>query len=439
MPRLLFTLLVFLPATLLADWPQWRGPNRDGVADVSPPLVESLPDDGLQPIWLNKEVVSQGRGDGWSSPVVARGKVFLFGHGPLEGKKDAREEHVICLNASTGEQVWHNRRESRPTKFPQSGTPTVVENRLYLLGAGLTARCIDADSGEDIWTAQLPGEVNDECWMSSVAVIDDVAAVFAGRLFGLDGNTGDVLWQGDDVVKEGVYGSPAVFASSEQSLLVAHVGNGNTVCVEPATGKELWREKTEAVNSSPIIQGDLMITLGHSRKAGLRCYRLSESGAKLTWKYQRIADPGSCPVIVNEHVYVQGERRLACVRLSDGKQAWSEELDFKDPRYTSLIAADGQVIYALESLFTFVADPQEFRLLYRGHFNRDGLLAEESAHRKLLGLEEVPVSLDGESEADKRWREAMDAGPVSCTSPAFADGRLYVRLRHGLACYDLRQ
>lgn len=421
----------------LADWPQWRGINRDGGSEDSPPLRESLPDDGLEPLWLNKEVISGGRGEGWSSPVVARGKVYLATIGPAKDKPEFRNEHLVCLNAETGKELWRHIRESKKTKFPQSCTPTVVDNHVYHLGAGLTALCVDAATGDEVWQTQLSEEVNEECWMSSPVVVDGVLIVFAQRLAGLDAQSGEVRWTGKDSVKEGVYGSPTVFESAEGNLVIAHVGQGDTVAVQPRSGAEQWREKTEAINSSPVIHKDLLITLGNSRKGGLRCYRLSNDGPELQWKYQKIADPGSSPVVVDEHVFVQGERQLACLRLEDGKQMWTESLDFKDPRYTSLVAADGKVFYALESLFTFAADPTEFRLLYRGLFNRQGLLAEEKVHRERLGLNQVNVSLEGETEADKKWRQAMEVGPVACTSPAISDGRLFVRLRSGLACYQL--
>src|SRR4051812_11977128 len=96
-----FVLPLALSTSLQADWPQWRGPHRDGVDADSPPLVRELPEKGLKPLWLNKEVTREGRGDGWSSPVVAENRVYFFGHN--SGKK---EEYVFCLSAETGEEVW---------------------------------------------------------------------------------------------------------------------------------------------------------------------------------------------------------------------------------------------------------------------------------------------------------------------------------------------
>ena len=88
-----------------------------------------------------------------------------------------------------------------------------------------------------------------------------------------------------------------------------------------------------------------------------------------------------------------------------------DDLKVKDPRYTSLVAADNQILYAFDSLLAVAAAPEKFQQLYHGRFDKDGLLGEDI--------------------------ESKDAGPHTCTSPAIADGRLYLRVKQGIACYDL--
>lgn len=411
MKKHLLTLVVLLGSVMpvLADWPQWRGPQRDGVDTNSPSLLDELPEQGLKPLWLNKEVTRDGRGEGWSSPVVADKRVYYFSHN--SGKK---EEYVSCLSVEAGEEIWRKTIASGSTKTQQSGTPAVANGRVYLLGAAKTIRCLDAESGDEIWTQQLSEDAADEPWHGSPLVVDDKVVVFSGRLAALSAKSGEVQWQGEDVIKEGVHGSPALAEFSDGKLIVAHVGQGETVAVDLKRGKERWRVKTEAAASTPVIHGDLMVTLAHSRKGGVRAYRISSERAEPLWDYQSIADPGASPVILDDHVYVQGQKTLACLSLKDGKEAWTTDLlNIKEPRYTSLIAADGQLLYAFDSLLSFAAEPKEFRQLYHGRFDKDGLLNTE---------------IDGK-----------DAGPHTCTSPAIADGRLYVRLKQGLACYDLRK
>jgi outer membrane protein assembly factor BamB len=434
--RVCLLALFCVPAWVQADWPQWRGEGRNGVDRNSPKLVTQLPDEGLKPLWINKDTVAEGRGEGWSSPVVAQGRVYFFSHAP--GKNNTRQEHVFCIDAETGKELWHKTFDSRAAKVSQSGTPAVIGGRVLVLGAARMARCLDAQTGEEQWSRQLPGQGDDEPWHGSFAVAEDVAVVFAGRLFGLNALSGEVLWEGEDVAKEGVHGSPAIATLKSGQLVIAHVGQGETVALEPKSGEQRWRVKTEAVASTPVIHDDLMITLGHSRKGGLRCFRLANQEAKLLWTRQTLADPGASPVVVGDHVFVQGERRLECVSLQDGKPAWSQDLPIEQPRYTSLLAADGQIFYAFDSLLVFAADPEQYRELYHGRFDKNGVLADEESLRKSLDLDDSLVSSDIKA-AGKLWKEKLgDCGPYTCTSPAIADGRLFLRLRQGVACYDLR-
>jgi outer membrane protein assembly factor BamB len=428
-----------------ADWPQWRGPERNGVAAESPELIRELPPLGLEPVWINSEGATQGRNEGWSSPIVADGRVYLWSHchdhsPQAKDKKDPRVERLTCLDAASGKMLWETVLPSRKAKFQQSGTPALHRGRVYVLGAGLMARCFDATSGEEVWSQQLPGDVNEECWQSSFLVTDDAAVVFAGRLAALDPQTGRLLWEGTDTVNEGVYGSPVEVQRDGESLVIAHIGRGETIAVDAASGKECWREKTDATNSTPLVAGDRLITFGHSRQAGVRAYKIGEDGLELLWKNQTISDPGSSPVVIDDHLYVQGERRLAAISLSDGTTAWSTELDMNQPRYTSLVAADGKVIYAFDRLFAFAASPEEFRLLYNGRVDRQGRVAEEETFRRSFKVSTDGSPLERQEEVDDLWRKEIEnAGPIHCTSPALSDGRLYLRLKQGVACYDLRK
>lgn len=425
---------------LRADWPQWRGPHRDGVASPSPPLIEELPPVGLQPLWKNSVDFAKGKNGGWSSPVVSNDRVLVFSHNRIEGSKTDREEFLICLDVATGKLVWENVVTSRKTQFNQSGTPAVANDRVYVLGAGRVARAIDAASGKTLWTRELPGPDDDTAWQASFAVQGGVAVVFAGRLFGINAETGEILWQGEDSAKEGVHGSPAIAKVGSTTLAISPIGKGELLAVELKTGKEAWRVKAESNSSTPVIRNDLMLTLGQSRKGGLRCHRISAEKSDLLWQHQKINDAGASPVIVGEYVFAQGERKLVCVSLASGEEQWSTELDMKQPRYTSLVASGDQVFYTFEDLFVFKAQPDAFQLLYRGLCERDGLVATEDAHRKLLGLDELSTTSEGQKEAEKLWRNKIGgAGPIACASPAISDGRLYVRLKSGLACYDLRR
>ncbi|HEX4149059.1 MAG TPA: PQQ-binding-like beta-propeller repeat protein, partial [Pirellulales bacterium] len=210
------------------------------------------------------------------------------------------------------------------------------------------------------------------------------------------------------------------------------------ICAEPKTGAEIWRVESEANLSTPVVVGHRMLTLGNNRRGGLRCFALSLEGAELAWKYQRLADKGSSPVVVGDYVYAQGERRLACVELSSGREAWSATLDLELPQYTSLVAADDKVIYALDGMIMFSADPAGYRPLIEAKIDKRGLMAPEALFRTRLKLGEIEHEPGGQEKALKIYqREIGTQGPLPCSSPALAAGRLYLRLRDRLACYEL--
>ncbi len=471
---------MFIVAASAGDWNQWRGAGRDGVDADSPALVGELPGEGLRPIWLARDEVPALKSGGWGSPVVAGGKVFLFTHtkskaqdGELPAKKfpwlppekrvgmsdaeyeqyevnrrDEDEAHskffsfdevTYCLDANNGKLYWSNNRKSFYTRFMQSGSPAVVDGKLYVLGAGRVARCINASNGEDVWQKALPGEFRDEHLQSSFVVVDGVAVVLAVQLYGLDAATGEILWQTKEDTTEQLHTSPVVWNSEKGPRVICNIPGGSTLCVDAKSGREIWRVESLAGHSTPIVTGDRLLTYGGSRKSGLRCFKLSDTGAENVWSCQSIADSGSSPVVLGDYVYAQGERRLACVRLADGETAWMTQLDMNQPRYTSLIAADGKVIYGFEGLLCFAADGSDYKQLINGKIDKDGLLAEESAFRKMLKMDELEKTAEGQKEAEELWRNQIgNNGPLTCATPAIVDGRIYFRLKDGLACYDLR-
>jgi len=466
------TICLHVALVSAGDWNQWRGANRDGVAADSPTLIEALPDDGIQPEWISAPIKS-ARDGGWGSPIVADGRVILFAHsreqlrelGPVKfpwlppekrgGMTDAEyaeyernrrdededratafafREHVYCFDADTGESLWTHDADSVYTRFPQSGSPCAAGDRVYLLGAGRYVRSFDVRTGEEAWSTFLPGEFRDEFMQSSLVVVDGIVVVMADHLFGLDGGNGSIVWEGDPEQSRGSHSSPVVWKSGDRSLVIVNVAGGKTGCFAQTNGHELWSVESEAAQATPVVIGDRLITYGNSRAKGLRCFALSESGAEELWRYRGLQDKGSSPVVVDGHVYVQGESRIACINLETGEAEWSDYLDLRNPQYSSPIAADGKVFYAYEALVCFRAEPDGFNTLFDAHFDNNGLMASERTFRRLLDLDQ------GAREENERvlLRHLGPNAPLPCASPAFANGRIYIRLKNALACYDLR-
>lgn len=472
-----------LAAASGADWPQWRGPNRDGAALQSPALIDQLPDSGLAPMWMS-ETIPSGRDGGWSSPVVAHGSVYLYVHSRIknaEGDDPKRkypwlppdkrghltaeeyrqyevnrrdederlskryrfEETLWRIDAKTGKTLWRQTLPSVYTRFVQSPTVAVVGGRAYVQGAARTMRCHDAQTGQVLWETTLPGDFRDEFMMSSFAIADGVAAVLAGHLIGLDAVTGQILWEGHPSQTRGTHGSPAVWRHESASYFIVNVNGNDTICVEPATGRELWRVRSRANFATPVIlPPNRMITYGNSRRDGLRCFEMSLEGAMELWSYHGAADKGSSPVVVDDHVYLQGERTFACVDLKTGEEKWKELLSLRTPEYTSLVAADGKILYACEGFFWYAADPTTFRMLAPGLFNEQAIIATEAQHRAMIKAKHNLTDSDADQKKLNGLFEKSVGrrhGPLRCASPAFYQGLMFIRLNNGVACYDLRK
>ena len=476
-----FTLAVVVNA---ADWTQWRGNERNGVASESPALLNSLPKNGLQAAWISEPIGSGKNEGGWGSPVVAsfpgnetaEQRVYLFTHKRVKisdipkkkfpwlapqkrvGMTDAEyaeyevkrrdedeaiakayvfRETIYCLNAADGKEIWKNETDSVYTRFPQSGSPTVADGRLYILGAGGHVRSVDALTGKSIWKVRLPVSFRDEFWQSSFLITDDLAIFLAGHLYAVSLENGSITWEGDPKKTSGTHTSPVLWQHDGTNFVVLNAGGGTSICVEANTGKEVWSVKSEAGLSTPVVSGDRLITYSNSRKKGMRCFKMSTAGAEEQWVFNGCQDKGSSPVVVGDYVYVQGEKRLACVNLESGDSEWMTTMDVGQPQYTSLVAADSKVYYALEGILCVEATPEEFTPLFNAKVDNSGLLNTEDALRELHGVNALAKESQGKSE--KLYQSKIGKqGPLTCATPAIADGKMYVRLKNALACYDLR-
>ncbi|MFH5803919.1 PQQ-binding-like beta-propeller repeat protein [Alienimonas sp. DA493] len=465
------------------DWSQWRGPDRTGAIPLpadAPALRTDAPAEGLKPTWI-REI--DGASGGWSSPVVADGRVFLAVAGrvkkegvelpppkypnlsedeeddfaeeelneyernrraeALERRKAAftGREVVHCYDAATGETLWTNERDAAVTRFPQSSTPAAAGGKLVCLGGDRVMRALDLKTGEKAWETTLPGEVDGEQISSSPAVLEDgegggTIVVLADGLYAVNLADGALLWENADL--GGRDSSPAIW----NGLAIVNVNGGATVAADLADGAEAWRlEETGASRSSPVVTTAAgeprLLTFGGSRKGGLRCYALhGAEEPELRWAYQKLSDPGATPVVAGGLVLAPGDRRLDCVSLEDGAGLWTARLDLAKPRYTSpaaLVTPDGGVgLYTFGRLLAFDLTGEDFRPRYDLSVGPDGLAKTEDQWR-----EELNVELGDPEGVAKYDREITRVGLLDCASPAVDEGRVYLRLRKHLVCYDL--
>src|ERR1017187_5124945 len=137
-----------------ADWPQWRGPDRNGVVAESPPLADAWPSGGPRLLWRTESLMNGGKATGHSSPAVAGGRVYLHGNWSGAASAGGAFDAVACVNAVSGQLVWSAKfpaeGEDDPPGRAHSSTPCVINGRLYLACRN-QVYCLDTRDGQPIW------------------------------------------------------------------------------------------------------------------------------------------------------------------------------------------------------------------------------------------------------------------------------------------------
>jgi outer membrane protein assembly factor BamB len=317
--------LVSTPAAAVegADWPGFRGPDRDGIARG----VHIATD------WSRSPPVQLWRrpiGPGWSSCAV-RGDLLYT----QEQRGD--DEMVSCYRVTTGQPVWQHRYavrfwESNGGAGPRA-TPTLGDGRVYTFGATGILNALDAGNGAVAWSRNVASETGTKVPMwgfaGSPLVVDDLVVVAAaGRLVAYDRSTGEPRWSGP--AHKVSYSSPqrATIGGVPQILLLSADG---ATSVAPADGALLWEHKWQGftiVQPAVIAGGDVLITTGGGAAGGLGIRRLGVARGPGGWTVrERWTSDGLCPyfndfVVHRGHAFGFDGSTLACIDLDRGARKW---------------------------------------------------------------------------------------------------------------------
>lgn len=404
--RGLLAALVLIPAVALcANWPQFLGPNRDGVYPGDD-VVEAFPADGPAIIW-EKNV-----GAGFSNPVVANGRLILFHR--LGGK-----EVVEALEAETGNPVW--RFESETSYRDDFGfdegpraAPTVSGGQVYTFGAQGMLHCLQLAGGGKIWSLDTHKEfgVKKGFFGAAGSPLVDGQRVFlnvggkdGAGLVALDKDTGRLVWKATD---DGAsYASPILANLGGKPHLLAFTRAG-LVGVNPATGERYfqfpWRARSNAsVNAATPLVIDDLIFLSASYGTGAVLLRVNGTKLEKVWSGEEsLTNHYSTGVYYDGHVYGYHGRQeygqsVRAIELRTGKVRWSEE-SFGAGTVTRV---GDRLLLMRESgeLVMIRATPERFEVISRAQI------------------------LPGTVRA----------------YPALADGLLYIRSENTLVCVNLRK
>lgn len=337
-----------LVAVTAADWPNFRGPNHDGISKETGWTTE-WPADGPKVLWKAKV------GMGFSAVTVANGKAFTQGN-----TKD--EDTIFCFDANNGTALWkHTYAAPLDPKYYEGGTsatPTVDGDRVYTISKRGIIHCLGAADGKVIWTKNLQEELGAKIpewgFAGSFFIEGDLAILNVGSAgTALDKKTGNVIWTSGK--EESGYSTPIPYdAGGERAVMFAI--KQDVIAVKIKDGKELWRFpwKTQYdVNAAnPILSGSkVFISSGYNRGGGV--FDISQNPPAKVWENKNMRNHMASSVLWQGHLYGVDENQLRCVVFDTGEVKWTDKVSGKG----SLIIADGKLVVLSERGELIVANP----------------------------------------------------------------------------------
>jgi outer membrane protein assembly factor BamB len=387
------------------DWPQWRGPNRDGVS-TEPGILTAWPAGGPKVLWEARV------GEGFASVAVVKGRVFTI-------FQDGDSEAVVAWNAESGEEIWRCRYPCRYRNDFGNGpraTPSVDGDFVYTVGATGLMHCMQAftgqSTGELVWEKDLLRDFGATApkWGVSFSPLVEGERVYimpggpnGSSLAALDKRTGAVVWKRHD--DPASYSSPIAATIHEQKQILFLTGS-RLISVHPDTGARLWDYPWPITNetniATPIVENDyVFIASGYGR--GYVLLRIEQDGASLKPHYEHknrraMRNHFSTCVRYKDHLFGFDDSTLMCMNFLTGKIEWKERGFDKG---SVLLVNDHLIIYGANGVLALAeATPREYVEKARFQFSAQGR---------------------------------------SCWSvPVVSNGRLYVRDQERLVCFDVK-
>ncbi len=421
-----------------ADWPQWRGPNQDGVS-LETNWSCDWGEDGPKRIWECK------LGDGHSAVSVVGDRLYTIGTTGESRETDT----VYCLDTETGQIVWKHeyarveRLERTATRRGGTNTtPTVHQDKVYTFSGDAQLFCFEAATGKVIWNRELMKELDvrhpQYDHNSSPVIVGDLVIVLArlpdASIIAFNKDTGKEVWRAFHETRRGALGgfwSTPVYREIDGKPCLVYLPGLSVVGLNPATGETQWKydftkEKVEmaergAVAASPVVLGNRVFFPFHPdhNRGFSACIEIKDGQPKLLWKSMQLAHWWFSPVLwkgcviaLDQGPATEGNKAgaLYCYNMASGELKWSTYDIGGQSRDTitkgaKLLIAGGKLIVLNDSGSLMVAELDE-----------DGptLLAKTKVFRR----------------AGRNW-----------TVPVLAGRRLYCRGgREGdLVCFDVSE
>ena len=386
------------------EWPQWRGPNRDGLSKETG-LLKQWPSNGPALAWKSEKL-----GFGYSSVSVAGGKIFSAGDAP-----EGSFVHALDLNGKT---VWSTplgRAGARGGYAGPRATPTVNDGNVFMLGQFGDLVCYQAESGKEVWRKNLPKDFSGKVggWGYSESVMVDGDNVICtpggpgGTMLALNKKTGAEVWRTKDWTDGADYvsGLIATIGGVKQYVQLTQ----KSVAGVSPEGRILWRANRKgstAVIPTPVVKNDLVyVTSGYG--VGCNLFKVTKTGnefkAEEVYANQEMVDHHGGVILLGDHVYGHSDSKgWTCQDLKTGASAWNSKKLGK-----------GAIGYA------------------DGRFY---LRAEEGKGTVAL-IEATPTGYKETGRFHQPDRSTKNSWP----HPVIVGGKLYLRDQQVLLCYDVQE
>jgi outer membrane protein assembly factor BamB len=411
------------------DWPNWRGPEGNGVSREKN-LPSSWSPDGENLVWRSDKLGTR------STPIVMNGKLYTVCRHEPETIKEG--EKVVCADANTGHILWENIHNVYLTDAPAErvgwssvvGDPTT--GRVYLHGLCGTCKCIDGDSGQTIWEHSLMEEYGilstyggrtnfpivfeDLVIVSGVMTGWDEYAIPAHRFVAFNKTTGEAVWIQSTKLrpKDTTYCTPFLTVIDGQAAMVFGAGDGTVYAVQPRTGKIIWSydASNRGMNTPPIVV-DGVVYGGHAEQmftdpttlGAIFAFKASGRGditkSNRLWELPGRAIGRSAPLYLDGRLYfIDDGAQMMIVDAKKGQEVGKYKLG--RIMFGSSVAGDGKI--------------------YVGEYGRFYILEPDTKSTK--GVKVLSqVRLDGE--------ELLG-------SPIISHGKVYIPTMVGMYCIGLK-
>jgi len=320
-------ILISAGFTFAQDWPQWRGPHRDGkVSGFTAP--QKWPS-----VLTQKWKVTVGLGD--ATPALVGDKLYVF-------TRQGTEEVTLCLNAIDGKEVWRDKYEAQavtgapaPRHPGPRSSPSVADGKVVTLGVGGILSCLDAATGKVVWRKDEFPKIVPQFFAAMSPIITDGMCIAHlggkdnGAVIAFDLATGNQKWKwtGDGPA----YASPVLMTVEGTKQIVVQTEK-NVVGIAAADGKLLWQVSSPAQRmaqnaATPIVDGQTVIYTGQGQ--GTKAVKIEKQGdgfaVKELWSNADLGTGFNTPVFKDGLLFGLSDRgNFFCLNAQTGQAAWTD-------------------------------------------------------------------------------------------------------------------